>query len=207
MLDSAKEIRRMKIWNKECKRFSLFLIDSSSSSSQQSHLHYTYILLIMTSKTYYELQKRFDRVTNNYKQDHYFTVIVVAIVYQMNRRVLFNRIRKCHFKFTRFVSNKRLNDVQKQVLLTYITKNDDVNMFLIFALIMKVSITFFENWIQSSNQSMFLDINVSKIAIFNWNCVVKNSSTWREKTPSIWRTCNVTLTNCHKYATNTKFRT
>ena len=92
----------------------------------------------MFSKVYYELQKRFDRVTNNYKQNHYFTVIVVAIVYQVNRRILFNRIRRCHFKFIRFVSNKRLNDVQKQVLFTYITRNDDMNMFLISTLIMKV---------------------------------------------------------------------
>ena len=92
----------------------------------------------MSSEIYYELQKRFDRVTNNYKQNHYSTVIAVAIVYQINRRVLSNRIRECHSKFIRSVSNKRLNDVQKQILLTYITRNDDMNMSLISTLIMRV---------------------------------------------------------------------
>ena len=92
----------------------------------------------MFLKIYYKLQKRFDRVTNNYKQNHYFTIIVVAIVYQINRRIFFNRIRKYHFKFIRFVSNKRLNDIQKQIFFTYITKNDDINMFLISTFIMKM---------------------------------------------------------------------
>ena len=141
--------------HKMIKRFFLFLIKFLFFSSQQLHFNYTYILIIMFSEIYYELQKRFDRVTNNYKQNHYFTIIVVAIVYQMNRRVFFNRIRKCQFKFIRFVSNKRLNDIQKQIFFTYITKNDDMNMFLISTFIMKIV-----NYIFRKLNSIVTSINV-----------------------------------------------
>ena len=92
----------------------------------------------MFIQIYYDLQKRYKQIADDYNKKWYFTIQIVANVHKIQRRVLFNKIHEKNDKFTRETFNKRFNIEQKQILLIYIQRLNDMNMSLIFKFIMNV---------------------------------------------------------------------
>lgn len=87
---------------------------------------------------YYATNEIYDRVKQIYLNDAHQNIIKCVCHYDLNRRILTNRINKVASKSTRRANNQRLIETQKTIIIIYIKRLDAQDMFFILELMIDI---------------------------------------------------------------------